>query len=342
MYAYPQALIRYLLAASLTATFLSGCDGARSSLAPVNAAPQNAAAATWRVPGSQAHRDLLYVSNSANGNVAVYTYPKRQLVGTLSNLNTYGSGECADAVGDVFITTYNQSGVSTIYEYAHGGTAPIATLADPGEAWGCSVDPATGNLAVSNRIDYSSSNPYTGHGDVALYAGAQGSPTMYYNSSSEFPALAFCGYDDQGNLYISAVDANEPGEGGLLHFSAGSNPFSVVSLNVTLYGALSVQWDGTYVTVASTADAAGHGPIVIYRLSISESAAMAVGTTTLIGVNKGVQSWIQGTDVIGINGGNRLIGDVSFWRYPAGGVHQAFIKKVGQNLFGVTISPATK
>jgi len=337
-----QALSRYLLATAIAATLLSGCAGAKSSLAPTNPIAPSKVTAQSRVPGSQTHRDLLYVSSSANGNVAVYTFPRRQFVATLSNLNTNGSGECVDAAADVFITTYDQNGASTIYEYAHGGTTPIATLADPGRAWGCSVDPTTGNLAVSNSIDYSSSNPYAGHGDVALYTAAQGSPTMYYNSSSEFAALAFCGYDGQGNLYLSAIDANNPGKGGLLRFSGGSNPFSVVSVSTPVYGALAVQWDGAYVTLASTADAAGHGPVTVYRLSISGSVATVAGTTTIIGAQKGVQTWIQGQNIVGINGGNRHRGDVSSWRYPAGGVHQEFIKDVGPNLFGITISPAIK
>ena len=332
------ALIRYLPSTAL-AGLLAGCGGASSSQAPMVPTARSRVTQS-RAPTKTQREGLLYVSSSANGNIAVYSFPRRQLVGMLSNLNTNGSGECVDAANDVFITTYDQNGASTIYEYTHGGTTPIATLADPGRAWGCAVDTTTGNLAVSNRIDYSSSNPYAGHGDVALYTAAQGPPTMYYDSSSEFAALAFCGYDGQGNLYLSAVDANNVGKGGLLRFSAGSNPFSVVSVNAPIYGALSVQWDGTYVTLASTSDAAGHGPVAVYRLNISGNVATVAGTTTIIGAEKGVQTWIQGPAIIGITGGNRHLGDVSSWRYPAGGVHQEFIKNVGQNLFGVTISKA--
>ena len=57
-------------------------------------------------------------------------------------------GECVDEKGDVFILNFDGE---SIVEYAHGGTAPIATLNDPGEKpSGCSVNPATGDLAVTN------------------------------------------------------------------------------------------------------------------------------------------------------------------------------------------------
>ena len=58
---------------------------------------------------------------------------------------SYGeSGDCTDANGNVFI-----SNDDNVFEYAHGGTEPIATLDLPGSnAIGCSVDPTTGNLAV--------------------------------------------------------------------------------------------------------------------------------------------------------------------------------------------------
>jgi hypothetical protein len=41
-------------------------------------------------------------------------------------------GECSDSAGDVFVAAYANSSMnsSTIYEYAHGGTSPVATLSD--------------------------------------------------------------------------------------------------------------------------------------------------------------------------------------------------------------------
>ncbi|HYL26556.1 MAG TPA: hypothetical protein VEW74_01910 [Candidatus Nitrosotalea sp.] len=336
-----RAPIRFLSGIAFAGVLLAGCGEAQSSLAPV-ATTVLGGETQSRPPSKTQREDLLYVSNSANGDVAVYTFPKRQFVTTLSALNTYGSGECTDAAGNIFITTFNQYGASTIYEFAHGGTTPIATLADQGQALGCAVDPTTGNLAVTNVVDHSPSNPYPYNSDLAIYTGAQGYPQMYYDSSPEFPNFGFCGYDNQGNLYLSTTDASNPGTGALLHFTGGSNPLSAVSVNAPIYGALSVQWDGTYMTIGSAADKAGHGPISVYRLTISGSSATVVGTTVLIGMKKAAQSWILGQNIVGANGVKKTARDISFWHYPAGGTHHQFIKNVGSSLFGVTISKPSR
>ena len=58
------------------------------------------------------------------------------------------SGACSDANGNVWITNAFQDSYAggTLVEYAHGGTAPIATLEDQGYfvPVACSVDPRTG------------------------------------------------------------------------------------------------------------------------------------------------------------------------------------------------------
>jgi hypothetical protein len=320
------------------AAVLASCSGSQNtaswspSIAPIGEARQK---------GNPARHDLLYVSSDFNGDVYVFTYPQRRLAGTLTNLNAHASGECVDASGDVFITTFDELQRGKIFEYQHGGTSPVAILSDPGEAACCAVDPTTGDLAVTNRSDFSSSNPYPSNGDLAIYPGAQGTPQMHYNDSTVFRAFGFCGYDNQGSLYISADDSLDPGDGLLLHFETGSDSFSVVNVNEPLYGALSVQWDGTYLTVASASDSQGRGPISVDRLSISGSAATVVGTTTLVAMKSGPQSWIQGQTIIGVNGNNQRSRDVSFWLYPGGGSHRQFIKNVGQGLFGVTVSLAS-
>ena len=99
--------------------------------------------------------------------VFVFSYPGLSQVGTLKSLNYSAQGECVDSAGDVFIATSNASYTGTIFEYAHGGSTPIAELSDPGYPWGCAVDPTTGTLAVSNLSD--ASNPSGPHfGDLAI------------------------------------------------------------------------------------------------------------------------------------------------------------------------------
>ena len=293
---------------------------------------------------SESGQDLLYVS-SANGNVYVYTYPQRRAVGTLTGF-IQPVGECVDPAGDVFITAYSNYSfnASTIYEYAHGGTSPIATLNDPGVAFGCAVDPKTGNLAVANVSDYA--NPYNpGYGDVAIYSAAQGNPTMYY--SAEFEDFWFCGYDDKGNLYLSAFPSNHASEAQLVRLASGSSSLELIKLDWGLYGGNgfepSIQWDGTYVTVTSDRNSQrhGHGLLFVYRLRISKRRATIISSTAFRSNPNvhGGQSWIQGGRIIGIYY-DKGFGNVAFWPYQ-GGKPEHKIRNIAEGaLWGVTVSVA--
>ena len=163
--------------------------------------------------------------------VYVYTYPKGQLVGTLTG-SAQLFGECTDSAGDVFIVAYSNGSVtsSTIYEYAHGGTSPIATLNDPKTAQGCAVDPQTGNLAAS------------GDG-VAIFKNASGNPKMYYSSEYGF---YYCSYDNKSNLYLTAANGSTV-KAVLVRLASGSASFDQISLIPKLYVAgniaPTVQWE---------------------------------------------------------------------------------------------------
>jgi hypothetical protein len=149
---------------------LAGCGGSQPPIGAPGAMPQSRAVAThadrgksWMLPEAK-KSDLLYVTNGDYG-VLVYAYPRVRLVGTLSGFEGL-DGLCADKAGDIFIPS---AGLAEIFEYAHGGTSPIATLSDQdGEAHACSVDPTTGNLAVTNIDSLSGS----GGGNIAIYAHA--------------------------------------------------------------------------------------------------------------------------------------------------------------------------
>jgi hypothetical protein len=333
---------------------LAGCGGSQPLIGARGATPQTLAThadrgKSWMLPETKSG-DLLYVSSFYSGNVYVYSYPQRKLVGTLTGFIS-PAGECSDSAGDVFITAYsNISGNgSTIYEYAHGGTSPVATLSDSGDAWGCAIDPATGNLAAANGID--PTNPYgSGNGSVAIYADAQGNPTMYY--SSEMSPFGFCGYDDQGNLYLPVSIGPTP-HLGLARLAHGSGSIEAINLNHEIYAnnadafLPSVQWDGKSMTVSSVPSDEGHvsGLVSVYRLEITGSDAKVIGTTKLETHNNdhAGQSWIQGKRIFGIYY-HRSYGHVAVWRYPRGGNP---VDKIGNvpaksfsTLFGVTISVA--
>src|SRR5581483_10436727 len=110
-----------------------------------HAAPNIDRSASW-MRREATSSDLLYVSDVGTEDVYVYTYPGGTLAGTLTGF-AEPQGLCGDAQGDVWIVDTQKS---RLVEYAHGGTAPIAVLADHGEyPSGCAVD-AHGNVAVTN------------------------------------------------------------------------------------------------------------------------------------------------------------------------------------------------
>ena len=274
--------------------------------------------------------DLLYVSNNVLGIVNVYAYPQGHLVGTLTGFIS-PFGECADAAGDIFVVAYSDSSMksSTIYEYAHGGTTPIATLSDPSVALGCAVDPTTGHLAASG-------------GGVAIFDHAAGSPTMYYSSQFSF---FYCGYDDKGNLYLSAWDGQHLNQAQLVRLASGNGTFQQISLNTTLYIKSefwpSVQWDGKHMTVSSGSQREAAS---IYSLRISGRSATVARTTELSSQknNYSGQFVIQDRTVVGL--GNYKRGATVFlWQYPRGGSPYRNIKKAGHGyeLRGAAISVAS-
>ena len=288
---------------------------------------------------------LLYLSDNGTGDVYVYSYPQSRLVSTLKIPSGNALGECVDSVGDVFVTAMESSGGSMIYEFAHGGTNPIETLSDPGQAYGCAIDSKSGNLAVTNGRD--EHNPYYQNaGDVAVYAGARGQPTMYYVRNNKIQGFRFCGYDNDDNLYLSAVDSYHSNND-LLRLSNGSSSFETISLPKELYGWSPVQWDGKHITVSSDPSVRSRrgGPISIYRLRISASSATILGTTELNSEKNHYegQLWIQGNTVTGVGAYARGYENAFLWPYPNGGKPRRTIKRVGYRgveLFGVTVSVA--
>ncbi|MGB8909422.1 MAG: hypothetical protein WCC84_11805, partial [Candidatus Cybelea sp.] len=289
---------------------------------------------SW-IDATASRGDLLYIAATPifpNGVVYVYTYPQRKLVGTLTGF-AEPFGECTDSAGDVFIVAFSNTSSSlssTIYEYAHGGTSPIATLSDPNVAFSCAVDPMTGNLAAA------------GDG-VAVYQHAAGNPTIY-NSSDAFK---FCGYDNHGNLYLTARSDHYGNQAQLVRLSSGSNEFDQIQLGTKLYAGIrlwpSVQWDGKHMTVSSNPNG---NPISIYRLRISGSSATVIGTTEVSSAknNYSGQTWIRGDTIIGTGNTKRAYESAFFWRYPTGGVARREIKQVGNvrnpEASGVTVSVA--
>lgn len=143
---------------------------------------------------------------------------------------------------------------------------------------------------------------------------------MYYSSQFTF---FYCGYDNQGNLYVSAWNDQHENQAQLVRLATASGNFEQIILDATLYMDVgfefwpSVQWDGKRMTVSSGSE---RKPASIYRLRILGSAATVAGMTDL-STQKDVytgQFVIQGRTVVGL--GNYTRGAAAFlWRYPKGG-----------------------
>jgi hypothetical protein len=295
---------RYAAAIFAATMSLAGCGGGSSVTPSSPAQPQAFRHAgrerSWMAPTAK-KKDLLYISDGVNDDVYVYSYPGGKLEGTLTGFDS-PAGECVDGSGNVFIAEFTGQ---SVVEYAHGGTSPIATLSDTdGYPLGCSIDPSTGNLAVTNE---QTSN--YGHGDLAIYKDASGTPAIYNDSYIE--NYDFCGYDDKGNLFLNGYT------GSVTFFAelpAGSSTIKQILLNKTLidpYG--EVQWDGTYITLGSEQTASGPG--LVNRIKVSGKRGKIEQTTVLTGSNFIFQEWIQGTRVIGPDAVKL---DVGIWDYPSG------------------------
>jgi DNA-binding beta-propeller fold protein YncE len=306
-------LARRALGVAAAATMLAGCEGGAShaglgsSLPATQSAtwpsfgrPQSAHSdhrRSWMAPDAK-NGDLLYISDIGTNDVYVYSYPKLRLEGTLTGFAT-PYGECVDKAGDVFITNFE---TQQIFEYAHGGTKPIATLNDSGYyPSGCSIDPTTGNLAVAN---YSNSDSV--RGNVAIYVGAAGAPAAYYTDDLMYE-MFLCSYDNNGDLF---VDGEQIGSSGfvLAELARRQHAMTDIFLNQSIGELSGVQWDGRHLVIGDgTAE-------TLYQFNISGVYATKVGSTPLNEALYLVQFTIQHGKVVG-----PYSSGAGIWNYPSGG-----------------------
>lgn len=262
--------------------------------------------------------DLLYAADALGG-IYVLSYPEGILQGKLYAPSRVSGTVCSDKNGDVFFPTNEVSGGGEILEYAHGAIGyaqPIQILPNSGgDAFGCSVDPVTGNLAVANI------NVDGYRGDIVIFQNAQGNPTTYYDSESY--GFQWCGYDDAGNLFVQGdVFAELPK--GTSTFVNFANSF----------GHGEPQWDGNHIAIASNH---AHS---LARISVSGSSVRVVGRTHLtnaLGYHSGGSFWIQGNTVITamVRGGD----NIGFYGYPKGGKPTTIVRLGrGARIDGVAVS----
>jgi len=308
------------LAVSLGAVLSAGCSAQQVSAPAMLLPAARSTGHSWIAPNTSS-QDLLYVTGACGG-ICVFSYPGGTLVGELADSNT-PFGECVDESGDVFVVNFGYEETPGVYEYAHGGTSPIATLSDPGyNPQACSIDPTTGNLAVTND-----------GGALAIYTGAKGDPTYYTDPKAYLNG--FCSYDDKGNLFVDGDSAGS-GDYALVEMPKGSDTFKGIRLDNAPSFPLDIQWVGKYLALADS-------QTVIYHVAVSGTKGKIIGSTVLDGpiAQIEVQFWIQGGTIIVPYGTGDTPDQVGFWRYPTGGKLRKNIDVSQFELFGTVVSPAT-
>lgn len=338
---------RSVLNSCVALALLAGCGGLQTPIDAPGAMPQISAIATqagrdksWMLPEAKSEA-LLYASNQGDasseyGDVLVFAYPQGKLVGTLTGFSTFVQSLCSDSSGNVFITAGTTSlSQGYVFEYSHGGTQPVVTLSDPGSPNGCSVDATTGNLAVAN---VNSTGYYKYYGDVAIFPGAQGTATTYYDSGIINPF--YCSYDSDGNLFIDGYSgpSNMLGE-----LPAGGTTFADITLDKYI-APESLQWSDNAL-IAAGGGGSSNGEEQIYQVAISGSTGTVSGPSLLWGRGDRrpgpVQFWVEGNAIVGPDHTRGGTGLINLWRYPRGGKPIKTLRARGATgFYGVTVSVA--
>jgi hypothetical protein len=216
---------KQILGIAATAALLGGCNGTATQPRPelstvgASAAIHNGNAASTLVVNPKfagrkanallhlrplrgkiaANTKTFWISDAINNVVQVFSYPSGTYLGTAPTPPEGFSepqGMCSDKSGDVFVANSNEQ---TIDEYSGMGRF-LHALSNPGEyPVGCSVDPSSGTLAVSNI--YANNGP----GGISLYQKASGSPQQLTDPNL-YQVYFIAYYGRTGKLYYSGFD----------------------------------------------------------------------------------------------------------------------------------------
>jgi hypothetical protein len=331
-----------VLAVCVGALLLGGCGGPAAQNALPAPAQQNVARSaprpdgahretngSWMSPEAK-HEDLIYVTNTYNDSVGVYAYRSRKLVGTLANIKEpYGT--CADASGNVWIVSSEKN---QIFEFPHAVIKPIKVLSvyEDADLYDCSVDPTTGNLAVTNW-GYNWLK-----GEVLIFRNGSGEPEEFAG-----PTIWFyygCTYDQEGNLYADGWDSYLGHVFALGVLPKGGKEFKNIVMPPLFKPPYlgGIRWDGKYVAVGNTGS--------LWEYDVSDRRATFEHYTPLTSEWPMGFFWIRtfGTGERSViapdHAGNPTA--VQYWKYPAGGTPMATITRDLHEPYGVTYSAAVR
>jgi hypothetical protein len=313
---------RFVLSSSVAAAMLAGCGGWQPPIGAPGAMPRTSVIAThvdrggsWMLPEARG-RDLLYISSSTYqySDVYVYTFPGVKLVGGIV-VGNYASGLCSNSDGDVFVTdAYN------VDEYRHAEARRAAAISDPLGAFGCSVNPVNGDLAVAG-----------GGGLAIFHPGKRYQWHLGRLFSLNLNGASSCAYDGSGNLFLDGTLSTSSGSQQLFdELPKGGKQLENVTLNVSLTTPGNLAWDGKYLAVGDNSN------LLIHRFAIRGRQGTQVGKLSLNGMQGVRQFWIQDGILIGpAFESNWLFG---LWHYPRGGSTESTTQQ--DEASGATVSVA--
>jgi hypothetical protein len=321
---------RCALSTCVAAAMLNGCGGLQPPISASGAGPLTSAIAThaergpsWMLPEAKRTKELLYISDQSTDHVYVYNYKTRRLLGRLNGFYM-PAGQCVDSKGDVWIT---DSTAEAVVEYAHGARRHTKRIRTIGLANSCSIDPTSGNLAVSDA-----STPHGGS-KIEIFD-FTGKREVYSSTSCQH--IVQVGYDIEGNLYVSA--SSQESSSYVCELPHGSKALGQISIDRTIRTPAGVMWDGQYITFTDRLYSFNY--TAIYQAEPNGSGGLhVVGETVFQGGGSGdckfsdiVQPFVVGSQNTPSNNaqGNAVVGSndechygsgyaFSYWAYPSGG-----------------------
>jgi hypothetical protein len=302
--------------ALVAATGCTAVPGVSGSVPTIAAAKPEKA---WIAPNAAAG-DLLYAADYLSDAVFIFNYtPNSMKFAGYVPLGSAPVAECVDKAQNVWVVTDSR----LLLEFAHGGTSPISSIGvSAHSAFGCSVDPTTGDLAVAvetNEIK----------GAVFIYKHAKGKPVEHDDPAN---LVADCAYDNRGNLYADRwVDVSDLTIDVL---PKGKSTFAYVTTDQTVDVPGAMQANGKYVVVGD--EDLG----VAYRFIVTPSRATTVDSITLDQETRLGGFFIDRNRIVAM-GGDSGGGLLSLYRYPQGGERIRTAHNMGQPV-AAAVSRAAK
>jgi hypothetical protein len=199
-----------LIASSVLAPSLAACAGSVSSpfaggTSPVGPARMTTTGCSNQVVYATSYNNSVYVYDQTHngktpcGQITGVTNPQGLFVDKKANVWVAVSGNC-------------KSQLSSVLEFAPGGSSPIKTLQDPaGSATDVALDNKSGTVYVTNFFDYAEGCASGNNGGVEVYANGSTTPTGTLSDPNMTYAFNDA-VDSKGNLYVTYLDQSGTGQ----------------------------------------------------------------------------------------------------------------------------------